>query len=170
MDYVIETELPDGYHWFGGIITKKVNTSKGVIDLPVNFWTPYEKEALRFDNKEKAEDLNKRLLADCSATVVPESDANFKYSFRQIGNQLYIGAKRICNIQIGDSFVDSDTSPVFYKAVKFIENDTKVICKCYELHTKLISRTKKNKVLSMKSKGWIYVLYDTKQQKNDKLN
>jgi hypothetical protein len=168
MDYVIETEMPDGVNWFGGIITKVVQTSKGKIELPVNFWTTYEREALRFDSKEKAEDLNTKLLAGCDAKVIPESEANFKYSYKKIADGVYLGAKRVCNLQLGESFVESETANIFYKAVKLLENEQQMICKQYNRHrNKSMGLTK---TFSLKSRYWIYVIYDTKQTAKDALN
>jgi hypothetical protein len=158
MEYVIELELPDGYSWFGGIIEKKVKDPRTnqYISMPMNFWTPYEKEALTFDNREKAEELNNKMLADAGGIVVPVTEANFRYAYKQLPNGEFIGAKRVCNLCIGDLFKKFETDTATFKVVKYLDNNTKILC--VQSH-KGEENSHGALTFGAKSRKWVYVLY-----------
>lgn len=163
MKYYIETELPDGFHWFAGFKVEKIYNEKlgKYIDIPMNLWTTYKEHALPMDSRDKAEEINMKILPDASAKVVNEEVANFKYSFVEVAPNIFHGAKRQCNLQVGDLFKIEPTCGHYFKAVKVLEETGKMICKrMSERGAVGLTET-----FSLKSKRFIHVIYDARKKK-----
>lgn len=114
--YVIETELPDGYHWFVGIGNHPLAEKKGKI-VPMNCWSPYPEEALRMDDAIKAIQVNDNILQDVKGIVVTEDEANFHLGYSKLKDGNFLAPMRIRGLQVGQTFCKRYPG-IIYKAVK----------------------------------------------------
>lgn len=74
--HVIQTDLPDGKHWFCGIGFHPGTLNRpDVTPLVVNWTSPYFEDAMRFD-KHTADDVNKIILLDSGWQVVEYAKAS----------------------------------------------------------------------------------------------
>lgn len=110
-DFVIEVELPDGYHWFSGFGNHPEATKKN-IDMPMNCWSPYKQDAFKIDNEDIANKTNE-LLAGVGAKVVPYYKAKFHRAYIKMENGLFRGCKRAGNLQMGDRFMFTTSGNYF---------------------------------------------------------
>ena len=163
--YVIETELPDGFHWFGGIFTQKIESPKGIIEVPFNFWTPYEKEAVKFETAEQPIIVHKEMIKDNCANVVHVSKAKFQYAYIKIGKDYFLGPKRQYNLQVGDKFKTEVTANYFFEVTE-IKDKTAICVKRGVFGPNKKKYTKREFQFSLKSNKFIYSIY-SKQKTED---
>jgi len=165
--YVIEVELPDGFHWFGGIFVNEIKTDKGIIKIPYNFWTPYEKEAIKFETEEQPTIVHGEMIKDNCANVVHISKAKFQYAYIKIGKDYFLGPKRQLNLQVGDKFKPEITANHYFE-VKNIKDKT-AICSRYSIYSKGNRKyLQKNHKFSLKSNKFVYAIYSKEETTNVK--
>lgn len=123
--FVIEVELPDGYHWFVGVGNHPLAEQKGII-LPMNCFSPYPEDALIMDNEEKATQVNEKIIPDANGYVVSVEKANFNLGYKKLPDGNFQGCKRMRNLQVGESFRRRENGSI-YKAIRK-ENDGKMFC------------------------------------------